>query len=123
MPCSRSRRSTGSPPRHTPSSSRARPTGNAPAPGVVPLTVQKARPMLDDTFGWSHARGNEVVPSPWQATIDVAVRAEHQATLARDGATVWRGRKFWTRPADLERLWADLDLPDPAELTVVVEPN
>lgn len=24
--------------------------------------------MLDDTFGWSHARGNEVVPSPWQAT-------------------------------------------------------
>ncbi|ABG98987.1 conserved hypothetical protein [Rhodococcus jostii RHA1] len=27
--------------------------------------------------------------------IDVAVRAEHQATLARDGATVWRGRKFW----------------------------
>ncbi|MFF2110651.1 IS110 family RNA-guided transposase [Rhodococcus koreensis] len=55
--------------------------------------------------------------------IDVAVRAEHQATLARDGATVWRGRKFWTRPADLERLWADLDLPDPAELTVVVEPT
>ena len=55
--------------------------------------------------------------------IDVAVRAEHQATLARDGATVWRGRKFWTRPADLERLWEDLDLPDPAELTVVVEPT
>ncbi|MFC9763831.1 hypothetical protein [Rhodococcus jostii] len=48
---------------------------------------------------------------------------EHQATLARDGATVWRGRKFWTRPAELERLWADLDLPDPAELTVVVEPT
>ena len=24
--------------------------------------------MLDDTFGWSHARGDEVVPSPWQAT-------------------------------------------------------
>ena len=55
--------------------------------------------------------------------IDVAVRAAHQATLARDGATVWRGRKFWTRPAELERLWADLDLPDPAELTVVVEPT
>ena len=29
--------------------------------------------------------------------IDVAVRAAHQATLARDGATVWRGRKFWTQ--------------------------
>lgn len=27
--------------------------------------------MLDDTFGWSHARGNEVVPSPWQATRDL----------------------------------------------------
>ena len=59
----------------------------------------------------------------WTLGIDVAVRAEHQATLARDGATVWRGRKFWTRPADLERLWEDLDLPDPAELTVVVEPT
>lgn len=55
--------------------------------------------------------------------IDVAVRAAHQATLARDGATVWRGRKFWTRPADLERLWADLDLDEPGELTVVIEPT
>ena len=55
--------------------------------------------------------------------IDVAVRAAHQATLARDGVTVWRGRKFWTRPADLERLWADLDLAVPGELTVVIEPT
>ena len=55
--------------------------------------------------------------------IDVAVRAAHQATLARDGATMWRGRKFWTRPADLERLWTDLALTDPGELTVVVEPT
>lgn len=55
--------------------------------------------------------------------IDVACRAAHQATLARDGAAVWRGRKFWTRLADLERLWADLDLADPHELTVVVEPT
>ncbi|HVK27887.1 MAG TPA: IS110 family transposase [Nocardioides sp.] len=55
--------------------------------------------------------------------IDVACRAAHQATLAVDGKTVWRGRKFWTRPADLERLWADLDLDDPGELTVVVEPT
>lgn len=55
--------------------------------------------------------------------IDVAVRAAHQATLARDGVTAWRGRKFWTRPADLERLWADLDLVDPGELTVVIEPT
>ncbi|MFD6673985.1 IS110 family transposase [Rhodococcus zopfii] len=55
--------------------------------------------------------------------IDVAVRAAHQATLARDGATLWRGRKFWTRPADLEKLWTDLDLTDPGELTVVLEPT
>ena len=55
--------------------------------------------------------------------IDVACRAAHQATLAIDGKTVWRGRKFWTRPVDLERLWADLDLDHPGELTVVVEPT
>lgn len=55
--------------------------------------------------------------------IDVACRAAHQATLAADGKIVWRGRKFWTRPADLNRLWEDLDLGDPAELTVVVEPT
>lgn len=55
--------------------------------------------------------------------MDVACRAAHQATLAVDGKTVWRGRKFWTRPADLERLWDDLDLAEPGELTVVVEPT
>ena len=55
--------------------------------------------------------------------IDVACRAAHQATLAIDGKVIWRGRKFWTRPADLERLWADLDLEEPGELTVVVEPT
>lgn len=55
--------------------------------------------------------------------IDVACRAAHQATLARDGMPVWRGRKFFTRPAELERLWDDLALDDPAELIVVVEPT
>ncbi len=55
--------------------------------------------------------------------IDVACRAAHQAALARDGVTVWRGRKFDTRPADLDRLWADLGLADPAELMVVLEPT
>lgn len=59
----------------------------------------------------------------WTLGIDVAVRAAHQATLARDGTTVWRGRKFSTRPMDLERMWADLALTDPDELTVVVEPT
>ena len=55
--------------------------------------------------------------------IDVAVRAAHQATLARDGKTVWRGRKFLTRPDELERVWADVGAEDPAELTVVLEPT
>ena len=56
--------------------------------------------------------------------IDLACRAAHQASLAgSDGSVEWSGRKFFTRPADLERLWADLDLTDPAELTVVMEPT
>jgi transposase len=55
--------------------------------------------------------------------VDVACRAEHQATLAVHGKPVWKGRKFLTRPRDLERLWADLGLEDPAELTVVLEPT
>lgn len=55
--------------------------------------------------------------------IDVACRAEHQATLAIDGRPLWRGRKFLTRTSDLDQLWADLDLADPGELTVVLEPT
>jgi transposase len=55
--------------------------------------------------------------------IDVAVRAAHQATLARDGKTLWRGRKFLTRPDELEAVWADVGAQDPAELTVVLEPT
>lgn len=53
--------------------------------------------------------------------IDVACRAAHQATFAVGGQPVWRGRKFLTRPAELGRLWDDLDLTDPGDLTVVVE--
>lgn len=55
--------------------------------------------------------------------IDVACRAEHQATLVIDGRPVWRGRKFLTRTTDLDRLWADLDLSDPSDLSVVLEPT
>src|SRR4051794_13070964 len=55
--------------------------------------------------------------------IDVAVRAAHQASLAVEGKLAWTGRKFCTRPADLDRLWAALDLVDPSELTVVLEPT
>ena len=55
--------------------------------------------------------------------IDVACRAEHQATLAVQGKPVWKGRKFLTQPGELERLWVDLDLEDPTQLTVVLEPT
>lgn len=55
--------------------------------------------------------------------IDLACRAAHVASLAGpDGTLVWRGRSFFTRPADLEKLWRDVDC-DPAELTVVLEPT
>lgn len=55
--------------------------------------------------------------------IDLACRAAHVASLAgADGMLLWRGRSFFTRPADLEKLWRDVDC-DPAELTVVMEPT
>jgi transposase len=56
--------------------------------------------------------------------IDLACRAAHQASLARaDGTYVWTGRKFFTRPADLEELWADIKLEDGDTLRVVMEPT
>ena len=55
--------------------------------------------------------------------IDVACRADHQATLAVDGRPVWRGRRFRSSSTDLNRLWADLAVPDPGDLTVVLEPT
>jgi transposase len=56
--------------------------------------------------------------------IDLACRAAHQASMAdQAGKILWSGRKFFTRPKDLQRLWDDLDLDDPTELTVVMEPT
>lgn len=56
--------------------------------------------------------------------IDLACRAAHQASLARaDGTFVWTGRKFFTRPDDLERLWDDLGLAEGDTVTVVMEPT
>lgn len=54
--------------------------------------------------------------------IDVACRADHQASLA-DGAgeVVWSGHRFRTTPADFEALWDKV--PDDAEVTVVLEPT
>jgi transposase len=54
--------------------------------------------------------------------IDVACRAEHQASLADErGEFVWSAWRFRTTPADLERLWAKI--PDGAEVLVVMEPT
>lgn len=54
--------------------------------------------------------------------IDVACRADHQASLADEqGRFVWSGMRFRTRVADLERLWARV--PAGAEVTVVLEPT
>lgn len=56
--------------------------------------------------------------------IDVACRAAHQASLARpDGTFVWTGRAFFTRPADLEKLWAACRLTDQDTIRVVMEPT
>jgi transposase len=54
--------------------------------------------------------------------IDVACRADHQASLADDrGEFIWSGWRFRTTPADLEALWAKI--PDGAEVVVVMEPT
>lgn len=54
--------------------------------------------------------------------IDVACRADHQASLADEqGRFIWSGVRFRTRVADLERLWARV--PVGAEVTVVLEPT
>lgn len=56
--------------------------------------------------------------------IDLACRAAHQASLARtDGTYVWTGKKFFTRPFDLEDLWADIGLQQGDTLRVVMEPT
>ncbi|MEV0794692.1 IS110 family transposase [Kribbella sp. NPDC050459] len=56
--------------------------------------------------------------------IDLACRAAHQASLVRaDGTYVWTGRKFFTRPGDLERLWDALGLAEGDSVTVVMEPT
>ncbi len=63
------RRRPGSPQARTLSSSKAPPTGNDTNPTGAPPLTPKAKPaMLTDTSRWSYPRGNDVVPSRWQAT-------------------------------------------------------
>lgn len=54
--------------------------------------------------------------------IDVACRADHQASLCDErGEFVWSAWRFRTTPPDLERLWAKI--PADAEVVVVMEPT
>lgn len=54
--------------------------------------------------------------------IDVACRADHQASLAdAAGEFVWSAWRFRTTPVDLEALWAKL--PVDAEVQVIMEPT
>ena len=54
--------------------------------------------------------------------VDVACRAAHQASLAdATGTLIFSGRRFHTRPDELERLWAQL--PEDAQVMVVMEPT
>jgi transposase len=56
--------------------------------------------------------------------IDLACRAAHQASLARaDGTFVWTGKKFFTRPEELERIWVAIGLSENDTLRVVMEPT
>lgn len=54
--------------------------------------------------------------------IDVACRADHQASLADErGEFLWSGWRFRTTTVDLERLWAKI--PAGAQVVVVMEPT
>jgi hypothetical protein len=57
--------------------------------------------------------------------IDIACRTAHQASLAdQTGRLRWRGYRFCTTTAELDRLWQCLPAgTDPAEVTVVTEPT
>ncbi|QRP49822.1 IS110 family transposase [Amycolatopsis sp. FDAARGOS 1241] len=57
--------------------------------------------------------------------IDLAVRAQHQASMADEqGRVLWSGHRFRTRSEELDRLWARLpDGVTAAEVTVVMEPT
>lgn len=54
--------------------------------------------------------------------IDLACRAEHQASLAAEnGEFVWSGWRFRSTVADLDMLWSKI--PGGAEVTVIMEPT
>lgn len=63
--------------------------------------------MLTDTSTWSHARGNEVVPSRWQATVGVRGRP---ALMFRTGRLVVRPEPGSTGPHSRD-LFSGVDPP------------
>ena len=54
--------------------------------------------------------------------IDVACRADHQASLADTAGTlIWSGHRFRTTIDDLETLW--VRIPEDATVEVILEPT
>ena len=85
------------------------------------LTERVSRQLGGPAIGASK-KGRGEVGQTIRLGIDVACRADHQASCAdATGEFLWSGWRFRTTPADLERLWAKV--PDGAEGTVVLEPT
>ena len=57
--------------------------------------------------------------------IDIACRTAHQASLAdHTGRLLWRGHRFHTITAELDRLWQRLPAgTDPTQVMVIMEPT
>lgn len=84
-------------------------------------TLRNVRAGDDGPSGKETTRGAEV-PDKVRVGIDVACKADHQASCAdAAGEFLWSGWRFRTTPVDLERLWDKL--PNGAEVTVVLEPT
>lgn len=62
--------------------------------------------------------GSDLGGSTWRV-----VRRTRRRWPRSDGTFVWSGRKFFTRPADLEALWAAIALGPEDTLRVVMEPT
>ena len=65
----------------TPWSSKDRHTANAPDPASLTQTTPTS--ILNNAPRWSHPPGNQVVPSPWQATASSNVAASVRGDNAR----------------------------------------
>jgi transposase len=85
-------------------------------------TLRNVREADDDGLALGNRDERSSEMTEVRLGIDVACRADHQASLADDrGEFAWSGWRFRTTPADLERLWAKL--PVEATVVVVMEPT